>query len=323
MLSPASLDSPDKSVRSSSNRTYELMRVLPRSVGYVNSLALNADGTLMAIAGDDGKITLWETRSGALAQSFTQHKDAVYAVAFSPDGQVIASAGLDEHIHIWETDSGRERMSLRAHDGWVNALAFTPDGRRLISAGRDSSVRVWDLNTRTRIRQVDDYPSEVFTVAASPDGKLLASDKGNAFCVRELANGRELSGEETAQWGINTVIFNPRNDELMTSGYDGKLWIWSTRKKVLVASVPIAGAPVISLAATGDGRLLAALCSGDASIKLLDTRSWNEIGHLPGTAYPIGSVAFSRDGNILAAGGGDSPVRLWRRRTNRASRDQP
>ena len=67
-----------------------------------------------------------------------------------------------------------------------------------------------------------------------------------------------------------TVIFNPQRDELMTSGYDGKLWIWSIKKRSLLAAAPITGAPVISLAVTGDGRLLAALCSGDASIKLLD-----------------------------------------------------
>jgi WD40 repeat protein len=101
----------------------------------------------------------------------------------------------------------------------------------------------------------------------------------------------------------------------LTSGYDGKLWVWSVHEGKLVRDISITGGPVISLATTNDDLLAAALCSGDKTLKLIDMKTWKFAGQLDGVGYPVGSVVFSGDGQWLAAGGGDSPVRLWKRRS--------
>jgi WD40 repeat protein len=161
--------------------------------------------------------------------------------------------------------------------------------------------------------RVIDYPSEAFTVAAASGNKLFASDKGNSFSLREIATGSEIAAGAPGQWGINTVVFSPRGSQLITSGYDGVVWVWNIAKAKLDEHIPVEGTPIISLAITGNGSLLAALCSGNARVVLFDTATWKELGHLPGVSYPAGSVVFSADGRLLAAGGGDSPIRIWQR----------
>lgn len=302
-----------KGESSAANPLYEPVRVLSGKTGYVNSLALSASGKFLAMACDDGKARLWNFASGEEIRALTGHRGAVYAVAISPNGRMLATGSLDETIKLWELPSGIEVHTLRGHDGWINAVAFTADGRELISAGRDSTVRIWDVSSGKNLRVIDDYPSEVFAVAVSPDGRWLASDKGNSFSIREIGTGREVADGAAEQWGINTLAFS-RSDELMTNGYDGKLWVWGVSARKVENDVAIEGGPVISIAISGDGLLLAASCSGDKTVKVFNTRSWKEIRRLEGVSYPIGSVAFSADGSVLAAGGGDSPVRLWRRR---------
>jgi len=296
---------------------YELFRVLKEPTGYVNSLAFSPDGSFLFVASDDGGVTQWSAASGEPMRVWNEGRGAVYSVAISPDGRMLAMGGLDETIRLRELSSGRELASLKGHDGWINAVAFTPDGRELVSAGRDSSVRIWEVSTGKNLRAMKDYPSEVFALAVSPDGRLLASDKGDSFSIRDLATGREVADGAPGQWGITTLGFAPGSDELLTSGYDGKLWSWAGAGNRVVSKAAIGGGPVISIAIRADGLLLAALCSGDKTVKVFDTRSWIETGHLDGISYPTGSVAFSADGRYLAAGGGDSPVRVWRRRDAR------
>ena len=291
---------------------YALVHTLPRTVGYVNGMACSRDGSLLAIANDDGQVTLWNTESGTLMRVLKEGEGAVYAVAISPDGTTLATAGFDGMIRLWAALSGRVLQIFTGHQGWINSVAFTSDGRMLISGGRDRTLRVWEI-TSGKTLQVVEYPSEVFTVAADHDGAFFASDKGNSFSLRDSKTGREVAGGAPGQWGINTLVFSPRRPLLISSGYDGFLWVWNIADAKVERRVEIGGSPIISLATIGDGKALAVLCTGSGIVALYDTASWHEEARLQGVTYPIGSVVMSEDGRILAAGGGDSPVRIWHR----------
>lgn len=291
---------------------YELVRTLHSDHGFVNSLALSPDGTLLALATDSGGVTIWKAGSGALVRTLGADRGAVYAVTFDPHGRLLATGGLDGIARVWDVGTGQPLHSFEGHSGWINAVAFAADGNQLLTAGRDSTVRVWDVSGGRSVRVIDDYSSEVFVVAASADGQWIGSDKGDTFCVRERGNGRELAAGAVGQWGINALAFGPAKNEFTSSGYDGKVWVWNVLESRVVKSIPVQGGPVISLAIRPDGIVVALLCTGDSTVKLLDTRSWKEIARLPGVSYPAGSVSFSGNGRLLAAGGGDSPIRIWR-----------
>lgn len=113
-----------------------------------SSLALSADGTLLAGAAD--KFRVWDTATGH--ERFTLDKDAVcMAVAFSPDGAMLGCGGA-ESARLWSTKTGERLRVLTAGlgnvSGWysVQSLAFSPDGR-LLAAGHDKTVQVWRRST--------------------------------------------------------------------------------------------------------------------------------------------------------------------------------
>src|SRR5260370_16083885 len=68
----------------------------------VNALAYSPDGQYIATGGDDGKVKLWNTRSGFWIITFSQHTPSVAPVQFASQGQGIFSASLDGAVRSFD-----------------------------------------------------------------------------------------------------------------------------------------------------------------------------------------------------------------------------
>jgi WD40 repeat protein len=112
----------------------------------VDMLAYSADSKLLASAGRDNSVRLWNTTRCRQAFHLTGHTRPVSAVAFSPDGKTLATGSSDQTVKLWDTDSGKLLLSLN-HDGPVVGVGFAVAGNTLIAAvsGRDANVSLWDL----------------------------------------------------------------------------------------------------------------------------------------------------------------------------------
>ena len=123
-------------------------RVTPTNQqGEVQDAALSPDGSILATAGEDGTIRLWDTkRQLPIGAPLTGHESAVYTVAFGPDGTVLYSAGEDGTIRRWEVNS-RQPLGepIEAGQGVILMLAISPDGTTLASGGSDGSIRLWHV----------------------------------------------------------------------------------------------------------------------------------------------------------------------------------
>jgi serine/threonine protein kinase len=126
--------------------TWSLNSAIKDEIHFIKSLSFNPQGDILASAGWDTNIKLWNPHNGQLIRTLTGHKDAVNSIAFSPDGQILASGSNDKTIKLWEVNTGKEICTLKGHTGFINSIAFSPDGQVLASGSNDKTIKIWRWN---------------------------------------------------------------------------------------------------------------------------------------------------------------------------------
>lgn len=198
--------------------------VLEAHQDLVQDLAFAPDGRLLAPAGYDRVLKLWDLATGKQLQTLRDHSDAVYGVAFSPDGRLLASAAADRAVKVWDVATGRRLYTLGDATDWLYAVAWAPDGRHLAAAGVDRSIRVWQAGAESGrlVHSVFAHEAPVTHLAYAADGRTLYS----------LGEDRKVKLWDTAQMVERNVLppqpdtvlglaLSPAGDRLALGRYDG------------------------------------------------------------------------------------------------------
>src|SRR5262249_16138355 len=121
--------------------------------------AYSPDGRLLATAGQNGSVKLWDAATGKELLTLAGHTSATTGIAFSRDGLRIASVGSRQKAgeisrcegRFWDALTGQEILTLQGAEAQISSLAFSPDGRRLAVTG-DSAVTIWDATSTSPMR---------------------------------------------------------------------------------------------------------------------------------------------------------------------------
>ena len=273
--------------------------------GPVRALAIAPDGKTAVSGSFDTSAIRWSLERNTAEQVLRFHDGAVNAVVFLSDGR-IATSGEDARIAIWQPGEPTPRMVLQGHSAPVVALAVSPDGAMLASASWDHSARLWPL-AEGAPRVLQGHAQNVNGVAFTRDGRAVVT-AGYDATLRIWPIGGGAPTIVALPTPLNTVATAP-NGEIVTAGADGKVYLLSAAGE-LQGEVEAAPAPIIAIALSGDGKLVAA-AGIRGSVAIIDRAARRLERTLVGPGLPVWSVAFFPDGRTLLSGGADRMIRRW------------
>lgn len=292
------------------------------------AVAFGPRGDLLATAASDGKVAVYDARSGALLLVHQDSTSSAFSVRFSPDGKLLAATNHDGELRIWNSGDG-ELIHLETGAG-NRSLDFSPDGKLLATGGTWEAdaglISVFQL-TEKKIEQAAKYYTPFGAVANlrfSPDGQWLAIASGDPV-VRLV---EPLTGLQDCQFhahdlGVLGIAFTPDGREIVTCGLDQAVRVWKLADVATGTIIRSDAAYIRSVCFSPDGNRLALAGSlnsnspgrGTKSIQIwqLDTED-GQLGlvdEFTDLKQWMTSVAFSPDGRQLAAAGDQGRIHVW------------
>jgi WD40 repeat protein len=288
-------------------------------VGVIRDVAFLQGGKVVATAGDDRSLRLWDAATGKEVRRLAERPDGAIGLAALAGGrpQLLVTVGSDHRtVRLYDAARGVELRKFTLKDGLYFAVP-SPDGKRLAVVS-NRSLLLLDAQTGATLGPPMPHPDTLSRPVFRPDGKVIAVGiRGGEVYLWDTAAGKRLRVLPGNTGTAASVAFSP-DGRLLVVGYgDQRIRLWDPETGKLLRVVEQHRGWVNALAFSPDGKRLAS-GSSDQSVLLWDTAELRgaaakvaPVARLLSHQSEVFAVAFSPDGGRLVSASADTTGLVW------------
>lgn len=235
--------------------------------GEIYAVVWSPNGQMLASAGSNGIIEIWNAASGSLIATCLGHSLSIFGLAWSPDSQRLVSASQDQSAIVWHAAGGNQLASFKGHTNAVWAVAWAPNGSAVATGGIDGKVHVWNPENGALTTSYNAH-SAVRAVDWSPDSSSIAAGNDSAVVqIWQVADGNLLTSYHGHSDHIESVQWSHDGQRIASASADKTAQIWQASNANRLYRYTRHTDRVWSLAWSPDGQLIAT-SSADKTVKV-------------------------------------------------------
>ena len=212
----------------------------------VIAVAFSPDGSMLATAGMDAKIILWEDNGKKVAE-IEDLGDSITYLFWHPKGKVLFAGGADSQSGMW-SEKGKCLQLFPGHAAEVTCGALVSDDKLLATGSDDQTIRVFAPKTGEQLAHYSNTgkgmhevpPCEVTAVAPHPrnNDTVIGGYATGDLCLFSIATKKLLTILPQAhKQAVESIQSCPIMPYFSTASSEGTLVVWNAENNSLRDSI--------------------------------------------------------------------------------------
>ena len=277
------------------------------SVAQYNCVSWNHTNKVVAVGGNDKKLSLYQSSNGELLSTIPFSDGGAYDVmqgnvktlTFSNTSKYLA-CGADSIVYIYDLKRRQCKSKFIGHKGQITALDFSISNNEVIACDSVGAMRIWNMKTFDSSEEMILVDNQVgitcMEVSALGPSRVTTGYENGALSLWDLESKTSIRKMNLHNGALTSLSYSPKNPRLVaTVGSDGRLSLVDTSSKSNTPSAHIDIGDRLTSTSFYENAIHCAVGTNSGSILLYD---WRNVrlpvckidAHNP---YPVMSLKFS------------------------------
>ncbi|KAF4676163.1 Dip2/Utp12 protein [Perkinsus olseni] len=298
----------------------------------VRYVSFSPDSTMLLSCSGES-LRVWTAQSTKQCVRHIDNTGYVLCARWFAGNQHVVCGSKDGSLVLYDLQTGECRCRTLASEGGQPLYGICDDPEEqdnFITVGADKTLRYYatdfaSLEDESSIFVEDESKrltlnDDGLCVALSPKDKKADAPRflaigmlDSTITVVYADTGKQFLTLYGHQLPVLTVAFSDDGQLLASGSADKNIKLWHPKFGNCLHSLRAHESSVTSISWLPGTHYLASVGKVDGMLKLWDCDRSEEIASLPGHNGDVWSVACDADGALLATGGADRSIRLWKR----------
>jgi WD40 repeat protein len=243
-------------------------------------------------------------------QSFSGHRDSVYALQPSKDTHYFFSGAGDGMVVLWDSQNPDQGDLIAKLPNSVYALHYHSPSNLLLAGHNYDGIHVLEWENKKEIGSLHLTESAIFDIQSLNEKIYVASGDGMVTCV-DLETLSVTEKVKQSEKNARTMAIHASRGELAVGYSDHFIRVFDLETLALKQEWPAHLNSVFTVRYSPDGNFLFS-GSRDARLKVWDVRAgYLQVTEIVAHMYAINHLDFSPDGKHFVTCSMDKSIKVW------------